>query len=225
MCSHALQHGGWGRDRSRISLRRSKENMSMTESDDAKFTELFEVIRSYSRRGYDHQDKALQIIAGTYVFMFEQEEMPDVRPIVDEILEEYDYIFTTLERGRRGAGLPLQRRIHGVGLEPTRTHPGEPPPPLAGRRELPRLRRRRCGRDPGPREHRRRLRAGGDSRGDERSLARGDDLGHEAAQEAAGVRLFDAGDLFRGSCRNDLASRVAALGAEVDNVVCGPDHI
>jgi hypothetical protein len=75
------------------------ENRIMTEFDDAKFTELFEVIRSYSRRGYDHQDKALQIIAGTYVFMFEQEEMPDVRPIVDEILEEYDYIFTTLERG------------------------------------------------------------------------------------------------------------------------------
>src|ERR687893_2128985 len=71
----------------------------MTERDDAQFTELFEVIGAYSRRGYDHQDKALQIIAGTYVFMFEQEEMPDVRPIVDEILEEYDYIFTTLERG------------------------------------------------------------------------------------------------------------------------------
>ena len=37
----------------------------MKEREDAKFTELFEVIRSYSRRGYDHQDKALQIIAGT----------------------------------------------------------------------------------------------------------------------------------------------------------------
>src|SRR5918997_3871690 len=71
----------------------------MKEFDDAKVTEVFEVVRSYSRMGYDHQDKALQIIAGTYVFMFEQEEMPDVRPIVDEILEEYDYIFTTLERG------------------------------------------------------------------------------------------------------------------------------
>jgi hypothetical protein len=71
----------------------------MTESDDAKFTELFEVIRSYSRKGYDHQDKALQIIAGTYVFMFEKEEMPDARPIVDGILEQYDYVFTTLERG------------------------------------------------------------------------------------------------------------------------------
>jgi hypothetical protein len=71
----------------------------MTEPDGAKFTELFEVIEAYSRRGYYHQDKALQIIAGTYVFMFEKEEMPDVRPIVDNILEEYDYVFTTLERG------------------------------------------------------------------------------------------------------------------------------
>ena len=56
-------------------------------------------------------------------------------------------------------------------------------------------------------------------------LACGDDLGHEAAQEAAGVRFFDAGDLFGGSCRDDLASRVSAFGTEVDNVVCGPDHV
>ncbi|HET7272226.1 MAG TPA: hypothetical protein VFI90_14235 [Rubrobacter sp.] len=71
----------------------------MTEPDDAMFPELFEVIQAYALKGYDHQDKALQIIAGTYIFMFEREEMPDVRPIVDGILEEYDYIFTTLERG------------------------------------------------------------------------------------------------------------------------------
>ncbi len=71
----------------------------MTELEDAKFTELFEVIQAYSRRGYYHQDKALQIIAGTYVFMFEEEEMPDARPVVDGILEQYDYVFTTLERG------------------------------------------------------------------------------------------------------------------------------
>src|SRR5829696_1375492 len=72
---------------------------TMAELEDAKFTELFEVIEAYSRRGYYHQDKALQIIAGTYVFMFEKEEMPDVRPILDGILEQYDYVFTTLERG------------------------------------------------------------------------------------------------------------------------------
>ncbi len=71
----------------------------MTEADEAKFTELFEVIEAYSQRDYYHQDKALQIIAGTYVFMFEKEDMPDVRPIVDDILEQYDYVFTTMERG------------------------------------------------------------------------------------------------------------------------------
>lgn len=71
----------------------------MTEPETTKFSELFGVIQDYSKKGYDHQDKALQIIAGTYVFMFEKEEMPDARPVVDEILEQYDYVFTTLERG------------------------------------------------------------------------------------------------------------------------------
>ena len=71
----------------------------MTQADEARFSELFEVIETYSRKGYYHQDKALQIIAGTYVFMFEAEEMPDARPVVDAILEQYDYVFTTLERG------------------------------------------------------------------------------------------------------------------------------
>ena len=31
--------------------------------------------------------------------MFEMEEMPDARGVVDGILEQYDYVFTTLERG------------------------------------------------------------------------------------------------------------------------------
>jgi hypothetical protein len=71
----------------------------MTEPDNARFSELFEVIQAYSRKDYYYQDKALQIIAGTYVFMFEAEYMPDARPVVDAILEQYDYVFTTLERG------------------------------------------------------------------------------------------------------------------------------
>jgi hypothetical protein len=71
----------------------------MAEPDETRFTELFEVITAYSRGGYYHQDKALQIIAGTYLFMFEREDMPDARPVVDGILEQYDYVFTTLERG------------------------------------------------------------------------------------------------------------------------------
>ena len=71
----------------------------MTDAGNAKFSELFKVIDMYSRKDYFHQDKALQIIAGTYVFMFEAEDMPDARPVVDTILEQYGYVFTTLERG------------------------------------------------------------------------------------------------------------------------------
>jgi hypothetical protein len=63
------------------------------------FSELFEVIRGYSKKEYDYQDKALQVIAGSYVFMFESEAMPDARGVVDDILSQYDYVFTTVERG------------------------------------------------------------------------------------------------------------------------------
>ena len=71
----------------------------MTEATEGKFSELFEVIRDYSQREYDYQDKALQVLAGSYTFMFESEDMPDARGVVDEILGQYDYVFTTLERG------------------------------------------------------------------------------------------------------------------------------
>ncbi|MDP8940839.1 MAG: hypothetical protein M3N10_11225 [Actinomycetota bacterium] len=64
-----------------------------------KYSDLFDVIEDYARREYDYQDKALQVIVGAYVFMFEPEDMPDARPIVDEILEQYNYVFTNLERG------------------------------------------------------------------------------------------------------------------------------
>ncbi len=67
--------------------------------DHTKYSELFEVIEDYANRDYDYQDKALQVIAGAYVFMFEPEDMPDARPIVDGILEQYDYVFTNMERG------------------------------------------------------------------------------------------------------------------------------
>ena len=67
--------------------------------DHNKYSELFEVIEDYANRDYDYQDKALQVIAGAYVFMFEPEDMPDARPIVDGILGQYGYVFTNLERG------------------------------------------------------------------------------------------------------------------------------
>ncbi|MGF1472790.1 MAG: hypothetical protein ACFB50_13760 [Rubrobacteraceae bacterium] len=68
-------------------------------NEEGKFSALFNVIEDYAHREYDYQDKALQIITGSYVFMFEPEDMPDARPIVDEILSQYDYVFTNLERG------------------------------------------------------------------------------------------------------------------------------
>ena len=71
----------------------------MVKAEENKFQQLFEVIRDYSRREYDYQDKALQVIAGSYVFMFENAAMPDARGAVDEILSQYDYVFTTVERG------------------------------------------------------------------------------------------------------------------------------
>jgi hypothetical protein len=71
----------------------------MVGADGGKFSELFEVIQNYSRREYGYQDKALQVIVGAYVFMFESEDMPDARGVVDEILSQYDYVFTTVERG------------------------------------------------------------------------------------------------------------------------------
>jgi hypothetical protein len=70
----------------------------MVEANASKFSELFEVIESYSKREYDYQDKALQVIAGSYSFMFESEDMPDPRGAVDDILNQYDYVFATLER-------------------------------------------------------------------------------------------------------------------------------
>jgi hypothetical protein len=71
----------------------------MAEANSGKFSELFEVIQDYSKREYDYQDKALQVIAGSYSFMFETEDMPDARGVVDDILSQYDYVFTALERG------------------------------------------------------------------------------------------------------------------------------
>ena len=65
-----------------------------------KFSDLFAVIASYATREYDYQDKALQVIAGAYGFMFEEEDMPDARPVVDEILSQYDFVFTNIESGR-----------------------------------------------------------------------------------------------------------------------------
>ena len=62
----------------------------MVEANASKFSELFEVIESYSKREHDYQDTALQVIAGSYSVMFESEDMPDPRGVVDDTLKQYD---------------------------------------------------------------------------------------------------------------------------------------
>lgn len=52
-----------------------------------------------------------------------------------------------------------------------------------------------------------------------RLSARGCHLGEQVAQESARVRLLDAGDLLGRAGGHDLASTIAALGAEVEEMV------
>jgi hypothetical protein len=86
-----------------IAPHQKRERGRMTDTNDGRFSELFEVIQDYAGREYHYQDKALQVIAGSYVFMFESEDMPDARPVIDTILEQYDDVYTTLERGNLDA--------------------------------------------------------------------------------------------------------------------------
>lgn len=65
----------------------------------SEFPELFEVITKYSQRDYDHQEKALRVIAGVYDVPFEAEGMPDPKQVVDDILGQHDYVFTIGEMG------------------------------------------------------------------------------------------------------------------------------
>src|SRR4051812_434007 len=48
---------------------------------------------------YEHQEKALRVIAGIYDVPFESETLPDARQVVDDILGQHNYVFTIDERG------------------------------------------------------------------------------------------------------------------------------
>ena len=73
----------------------------MTESsNDGKFSELFEVITTYSQRDHAHQQKALRVIAGVYEVPLEAEAMPDAKQVVDDILGQHDYVFTGSDSDR-----------------------------------------------------------------------------------------------------------------------------
>ena len=58
----------------------------MTESTDGgAFPELFEVIQGYAQRDYNHQVKALRIIAAAYLPLFEGPPMPDAKQVVEDV--------------------------------------------------------------------------------------------------------------------------------------------
>ncbi len=69
-------------------------------SNGGKFSELFEVITTYSQRDHAHQQKALRVIAGVYEVPLEAEAMPDAKQVVDDILGQHDYVFTGSDSDR-----------------------------------------------------------------------------------------------------------------------------
>jgi hypothetical protein len=73
----------------------------MTEpTDGGTFPELFELIRDYAQRDYNHQVKVLRIIAAAYLPLFEVPPMPDAKQVVEDILSRNDFLLTDPETGQ-----------------------------------------------------------------------------------------------------------------------------
>ena len=73
----------------------------MTEpTDGGTFPELFELIRDYAQRDYNHQVKVLRIIAAAYLPLFEVPPMPDAKQVVEDILGRNDFLLTDPETGQ-----------------------------------------------------------------------------------------------------------------------------
>jgi hypothetical protein len=72
----------------------------MTEpTDGGAFPELFELIEEYAQRDYDHQVKALRIIAAAYLPLFQLPPMPDAKRIVEDVLSRNDFLLSDPETG------------------------------------------------------------------------------------------------------------------------------
>jgi hypothetical protein len=72
----------------------------MTEpTDGGAFPELFEVIQGYAQRDYNHQVKALRIIAA-YLPMFEVPPMPDAKQVVEDVLSRNEFLLSNLQTGQ-----------------------------------------------------------------------------------------------------------------------------
>jgi hypothetical protein len=73
----------------------------VTESTDrGTFPELFGVIQDYAQRDYNHQVKALRIIAAAYLPLFEVPPMPDAKQVVEDVLSRNDFLLTDPETGQ-----------------------------------------------------------------------------------------------------------------------------
>ena len=73
----------------------------MTEPmDGGAFPELFELIRDYAQRDYNHQVKVLRIIAAAYLPLFEVPPMPDAKQVVEDVLSRNDFLLTDPETGQ-----------------------------------------------------------------------------------------------------------------------------
>jgi hypothetical protein len=69
-------------------------------TDGGTFPELFELIRDYAQRDYNHQVKVLRIIAAAYLPLFEVPPMPDAKQVVEDILGRNDFLVTDPETGQ-----------------------------------------------------------------------------------------------------------------------------
>jgi hypothetical protein len=73
----------------------------MTEpTDEGAFPELFEVIQGYAQRDYNHQVKALRIIAAAYQPLFEVPPMPDAKQVVENVLSRNAFLLSNPETGQ-----------------------------------------------------------------------------------------------------------------------------
>ena len=72
----------------------------MTEpTDGGAFPELFGLIEDYAQRDYNHQVKALRIIAAAYLPLFQLPPMPDAKQVVEDVLRRNDFLLGDPETG------------------------------------------------------------------------------------------------------------------------------
>ena len=73
----------------------------MTEpTEGGSFPELFGVLQDYARRDYNHQVKALRVIAAAFLPLFEVPPMPDAKQVVEDVLSRNGYLLTDPQTGQ-----------------------------------------------------------------------------------------------------------------------------